>query len=169
MQSVEVVDHLTTAFPADTPILTDTPESALRPLGRLEPELQVVSWELIRTIQERPTGTTIQEVVARIRTAIEAGWQAREQARPAEPSGETTTTAQGRNGTRKTPHHAPQRRDSDALGNLCRWAGRISTMDPEVIVAGDDESTLRRHLKAARQLKTFCESLICGIETRLSS
>jgi hypothetical protein len=167
MQSVELVSTLVQAHPEDAQVLTDTPESALRPLGRLEPELQVVSWELIRTIQERPTGYTIQEVVTTIREAIEAGWQTREQAQAAEP-GETTTTAQSRNGTRKTPHHAPQRRDSDALGNLCRWAGRIAAMDPEVIVAGDDERVLRRHLKAARQVLTFCEALIRGIETRLA-
>jgi hypothetical protein len=160
INTVKVVEHITQAFPQDAPMLAETNESTLRPLSRLEPELQVVTWELIRHLEERPTGTTIQQVVSTIRSAIESGWQAKNDATRG------TGSANGRNGT--TPHRT-HHRQSDQLGTLCRWVNRINTWDPEAIAAADDELRLKRHLKAARQLRTFCEAFIAALEDRLSN
>jgi hypothetical protein len=43
----------------------------------LEPELQIMTWQLIREIEEHPNGKTIQETVAAIKDAIAAGWEQR--------------------------------------------------------------------------------------------
>jgi hypothetical protein len=163
INTVKVVENITDAFPEDAAILAEVNEHTLRPLSRLEPELQTVTWELIRHIEERPSGTTIEQVVSTIRGAIEGGWQHCEITQEASSA---PTSANGRNGT--TPdrtHH----RQSDQLGTLCRWVNRINTWDPEAIAAADDELRLKRHLKAARQLRTFCEAFIAAIETRLSN
>lgn len=76
---VQTYDTLTTAFPEDVPMLAETNESALRPLSRLDPELQQAAWELVKRIEERPSGVTIADTVGTIRAAIEAGWKAREE------------------------------------------------------------------------------------------
>ena len=110
----------------------------------MEPELQTAAWELIRHIEERPHGKTIQEVVTTIREAIQTDWQ--EHSAP---------MANGKNGT--TPHR-PLHRPSDDLGCFSRWSRRIDSWDPQAIALGDDELALRRHLKAARALRTFCEA-----------
>jgi hypothetical protein len=173
LNTCKVFNHLATAFPQDAPVLSQINEHGLRPLSRLEPELQTASWELIRAIEERPRGTTIEEVVATIRNAIADGWheRAERQTTPSEVTRETrsassrassTAPAEHRNGT--TSH---QTRQSDQLGNLCRWAGRITNWDPEAIALADDELCVKRQLKAARQLRTFCDGLIQALETRL--
>jgi hypothetical protein len=144
------------AFPQDAALLAETNEHSLRPLSRLEPELQTVTWELIRHIEERPSGTTVEQVVSTIRNAIATGWEQRD-TRSA-PTG-------GKNGA--TPHRI-QHRASDELGTLCRWSNRINSWDPTAIAEADDELRLKRHLKAARQLRAFCEAFIAAIEVRLS-
>jgi hypothetical protein len=70
INTVKVVENIVHLFPGDDAI--EVNEHALRPLSRLEPELQAAAWELIRQIEQRPSGTTIQEVVSTIRNAIEA-------------------------------------------------------------------------------------------------
>jgi hypothetical protein len=60
--TVKVVTNITGAFPQDAALLAETNEHTLRPLSRLEPELQTVTWELIRHIEERPSGTTVEQV-----------------------------------------------------------------------------------------------------------
>jgi hypothetical protein len=178
INTCKVFDHLATAFPQDAPVLSQINEHGLRPLSRLEPELQAATWELIRQIEERPRGTTIEEVVTTIRNAISDGWQERERRQSAEstnpeptslssPSTGVFTTSHSTNGTTKDRRLAT--RQSDQLGNLCRWAGRITSWDPEAIAMADDELCLKRRLKAARQLRTFCEALITTIEARLST
>jgi hypothetical protein len=151
---------------ADAALLEETNEHTLRPLSRLDPELQTVTWELIRHIEERPRGTTIQQVVNTIRNAIESGWQERErQAAENEADQQEASPARGRNGT--TPHRS--QRQSDELGVMCRWVNKVTTWDPEAIAMADDELTLKRHLKAARALQTFCETFIQALEHRLSN
>jgi hypothetical protein len=120
-------------------------------LSRLEPQLQTAAWELIRHIQARPSGTTVQQVVSTIREAISTGWQEREKQVASEraPSGSKNATT--------------QYRQSDQLGTLCRWVNRITSWDPIAVALADDELRLKRHLKAARELKTFCEAFICAI------
>jgi hypothetical protein len=156
IRSVEVVQIITNAFPQDATLLEETGEHSLRPLSRLEPELQTAVWQLIRHLEERPVGTTIERVVSTIREAIATGWQERATPSPA------TNGAPGRNG-----HHGTHRR-SDQLASFSRWSRRIKTWDPEAIALGDDALTLRRHLKAARVLRTFCEAFIQALESRLS-
>jgi hypothetical protein len=151
INTVKVVENITGVFPQDATLLAETNESSLRPLSRLEPELQTAAWELIRHIEERPHGKTIQEVVSTIRSAIATGWQER-------------APSKGRNGT--TPHR-PLHRRSDDLGCFSRWSRRIDSWDPQANALGDNETCLRRHLKAARQLRAFCEGLIKAIENRL--
>jgi hypothetical protein len=165
MHSVEVFDHLTAAFPEDARVLSDTPESALRPLGRVEPELQIAAWELIKKIEARPNGKTIQEVVTTIRDAIEIGWEEQE----SEVTRRDSCSASSSNGRNRTTPHRTQQRQSDELGTLCRWANRIANWDVESIALADDESRIKSHLKAARQLRTFCEAFIAALETRLSN
>jgi hypothetical protein len=165
---VKVYDTLTNAFPQDVPVLEDTHESALRPLSRLAPELQQAAWELVKRIEERPSGVTIAETVATIRGAIEAGWQARESS---EPAAQTTEGASvhGRNGDRRNGaiHGASrQPRMSDLLAALCRWARRVAEWDPEAIVAGDDSICMERHLNAARTINKFCTSIIVACNER---
>jgi hypothetical protein len=157
ISTVKVVQNITGAFPADTPLLSETNESTLRPLSRLEPELQVAAWELIRRIKAEPDAAVIKEVVETIKSAVATGWEEREA---------TQETTPGRNGR---SHHRTLHRQSDGLGTLCRWVNRVNTWDPIAIAAADDELTLRRHLKAARALRTFCEAFIKALETRLSS
>jgi hypothetical protein len=77
ISTVKVFDNISSAFPQDTALLTSTSEHTLRPLTRLEPDLQVATWELIRQIKPQPDGTTIQEVVDSIKNAIATGWQER--------------------------------------------------------------------------------------------
>jgi hypothetical protein len=78
--STRVVQNITGAFPADAALIEGVNEPSLRPLSKLSPELQTVTWELIRHIEERPASRTISEVVATIRSAIDLGWQDREPA-----------------------------------------------------------------------------------------
>jgi hypothetical protein len=153
INSIRVVENITGAFPEDAPLLA---EHTLRPLSRLEPELQVVTWELIRHLEERPSGTTVEQVVTTIREAIATGWQEREA--PREPS-------KGRNGTslNRTHHRA-----SDQLGAFFRSVNKMTSWDPVMIAAADDEPTLRRHLKAARALQAFCSAFIQALEERLA-
>jgi hypothetical protein len=155
IQSVRVYDNLVGAYPQDTALLAETTESALRPLSRLSDELQGAAGDLIKHIEERPSGTTVQEVVSTIKSAILEGWETRSIPEP----------VNGKN--ERSHHHAT--RQSDGLGTLCRWVNRVTTWDPEAIAQADDQLTLRRHLKAARALRTFCEAFISALETRLSS
>jgi hypothetical protein len=143
--SVEVVQNITTAFPQDAPLLAQTSEHTLRPLSRLEPDLQVVTWELIRHLEERPSGTTVEQVVSTIRNAIRSGWQERS----------APTPINGKNGA---THHRTTRQ-SDQLATLSRWVNRVTSWDPVMIAQADDELTLKRHLKAARRLRRFCEAI----------
>ena len=145
-----MVQNIAQLFPEDAPVVTEIKEHELRPLAKLEPELQAVTWELIRAMEGRPRGTTIEQVVGTIQHAIESGWE------------ERTT---GSSSARRNGHSAERR--SDELGAFVRWARRTDTWDPEAIVAADDELCLQRRLHAATQLKLFCEELIRAIENRL--
>jgi hypothetical protein len=182
ISTVKVFDNLTTAFPQDAPVLSQVNEHGLRPLSRLRPDLQAATWELIRQIEQRPRGTTIEEVVSTIRNAISDGWQERERQSAKSTNQEPTSTesssaesssagvfatsrSTSHNGTTKDQRLAA--RQSDQLGNLCRWANRITNWDPAAIAMADDELCLKRRLKAARQLRTFCEALIRALEARL--
>jgi hypothetical protein len=181
INTVKVVENITDAFPEDAELLARADEHGLRPLSRLEPELQAAAWELVKRIEERPRGTTIEEVVSTIRNAISDGWQERTERQSAKstnqeptsaeptsaesPSAGIFATSRSTNGTTKDRRLAT--RQSDQLGNLCRWAGRITSWDPEAIAMADDELCLKRRLKAARQLRTFCEALIRALEVRL--
>jgi hypothetical protein len=156
LNTVKVVEHLTASFPEDAALLAETNEHSLRPLSRLQPELQTVTWELIRHIEERPSGTTVEQVVSTIRNAIATGWEQRD----------TRSAPTPTNGGTTPPRI--QHRASDELGTLCRWSNRITSWDPQAIAEADDELRLKRHLKAARQLRAFCEAFIAAIEVRLS-
>jgi hypothetical protein len=174
ISTVKVFDNISSAFPQDTALLTSTSEHTLRPLTRLEPDLQVATWELIRQIKPQPDGTTIQEVVDSIKNAIATGWQERAERQLEEDVGVGSLTpchdsAAERNGNASSRPRTLRVRQSDQLGNLCRWAGRITNWDPEAIALGDDKYTLERHLKSARQLRTFCEALIAALELRLAT
>jgi hypothetical protein len=170
ISSVKVVENITGAFPEDASLLEETNECALRPLARLAPELQVAAWELIKQIESRPSGTTIQEVVSTIRNAIESGWQERgRQVAENEDTQEASsaqTRGHGKNGT--TPHRA-HGRASNQLAALSRWVNRVNTWDPDAIALADDELRLKAHLKAARALRTFCEAFIQALESRLAT
>ena len=143
----------------------------MRPLTRLEPELQTATWELIRALKKEPDANIIQEVVDWLKDAIATGWQERESALQGAKSQESHSTPDSSTarGTGKSRARRTLRRRSDELGSLCRWATRISTWDAEAIALADDELCLKRRLKAARQLRTFCETLIQAIEGRLSN
>jgi hypothetical protein len=156
INTVKVVENIVHLFPEDAALLEASNECALRPLSRLEPELQTVTWELIRHIEQRPSGTTIQEVVSTIRGAIESGWQDRErqvtQSEATREASHAPSTVNSRNGTTK---HRTVHRQSDQLGNLSHWANLVNTWNPAAIEMADDELCLKCRLKAARQLKTF--------------
>lgn len=166
ISSVKVFDTITGAFPEDTVLLSQANEHMLRPLTRLEPELQTATWELIRQIRKEPDASIIQEVVDSIKEAITSGWQERRRQPEGGEVPEPNSTP-SRNGIRRAPR--PSERQSDELRNFCRWTNKIHVWDPEAIVAADDELALKRRLKAARQLKAFCQTLIEAIEDRLSS
>jgi hypothetical protein len=138
----------------------------------LEPDLQVATWELIRQIKPQPDGTTIQEVVDSIKNAIATGWQERAEKQLEDGRAESLAPCHdpppNRNGNASSRPRTLQRA-SDQLGNLCRWANRITNWDPEAIAMADDELCVKRRLKAARQLRTFCEALIRALEARLSN
>jgi hypothetical protein len=153
ISTVRVVENITNAFPGDAALLEAANESTLRPLSRIEPELQVAAWELVRRIKAEPDAAVIKEVVTTIRSAIETGWRDREQ----------SSSANGKHGT-----NGQRQRQSDALGNLCRWSNRITSWDPAAIAQADDELRLKRHLKAAHALRTFCDAFIQALETRLA-
>jgi hypothetical protein len=170
--AVTVYNTLTTAFPADTPLLAASNEHAIRPLAQLEPELQVATWELIRHIEERPNGTTIQETVTAIRDAIATGWQERtekpleaEKVETPEPSHDASVD---RNGSTPSSHSRTSPRTGGPLGTFSRWANKLTSWDPAAIAAADDELCMKRHLKAARQLRMFCDAFIQAIEARLA-
>jgi hypothetical protein len=174
LNTCKVFDNIIKERPQDAELLADTGEHGLRPLSRLEPELQTAAWQLVRQIEERPRGTTIEEVVDTIRNAISDGWRERAE-RPSAANQEPVSlspvtsaapASANHNGTTKDRRLAAARQ-SDQLGNLCRWAGRITNWDPEAIALADDELCVKRQLKAARQLRTFCEALIRALETRL--
>ena len=159
VQTVHTYDHLVAAVPQDPALLSEANEHMLRPLNRLEPELQTVTWELIRRIEERPTGITIQTVVDRIKGAILDGWEERDN--PGQINGSAPRAKTGR--SRRLPE-----RPSDRLASFCRWAAQVHLWDPESIAATDDALCAQRHLKVTRQLRTFCDSFITALEIRLS-
>jgi hypothetical protein len=80
IQATLTYTNLVTAVPQDAELLANSNEHMLRPISQLEPELQVATWELIRHIEERPSGTTIQETVIAIKDAIAAGWDSEQKA-----------------------------------------------------------------------------------------
>jgi hypothetical protein len=171
ISSVKVFDNIVTVFPQDAQLLCENlNEHALRPLTRIEPELQTATWELIRALKKEPDASIIQEVVDSIKEAIQSGWQERQRQLEGGEIPESNSApplSPGRNGNSSSRPQTLQRQ-SDQLGALCRWACRINSWDPAAIAAADDELCLKRRLKAARQLKTFCETLIEAIEGRLS-
>jgi hypothetical protein len=168
-RTIEVYDNIVAEVPQDAGLLAETNEHTLRPLSHLEPALQSAAWELVRHLEERPSGKTIEETVSVIKEAIASGWRERGTAekgtRP--PAAASESRGHGRNGT--TSQGTSHQRSSDQLGNLCRWCNRVTTWDPEAIALADDELRLKAHLKAVRQLRTFCETFIQALETRLSS
>jgi hypothetical protein len=177
ISSVKVFDNIVTVFPQDARLLSENlNEHALRPLTRLEPELQTATWELIRQIRRQPDASIIQEVVDLLKDAIATGWQERQRQQEGAPVGSievpdpnsTPSLSPGRNGIKRATRIGAVRQ-SDQLGSLCRWANKINSWDPEAIAAADDELALKRRLKAARQLRAFCETLIDAIEDRLSN
>jgi hypothetical protein len=148
----------------------------------LSEELQSPVWELVKRIKPHPHGKDIEEVVNVIREAITAGWEQRietlengadplsheQSARPS-PDSSPLPAGQALSANRSGPirrHTAP--RESDLLGAFFRWAARINTWDAESIALSDDKNTRERHLKAARQIRTFCETFISTLELRLS-
>jgi hypothetical protein len=58
-------------------------------------------------------------------------------------------------------------RRSEELANFCKWVNRLAIWDVEAIALSDDALCAQRRLKATRQLRTFCETLIQALETRL--
>jgi hypothetical protein len=56
---------------------------------------------------------------------------------------------------------------SEELANFCKWVNRLAIWDVEAIALSDDALCAQRRLKATRQLRTFCETLIQALETRL--
>jgi hypothetical protein len=144
----------------------------LRPLNQLEPDLQRTVWELIRRLEDRPAGRTIETVVTRIREAISDGWQ--EQAAAEPPSSDisllpplpavTTAITKADNletgseennvtiaGGGNTRTQQPRERQSDQLGTFSRWVNKVTSWDPTAIALSDDEVRARNHLKAARK------------------
>ena len=169
VQTVHTYHNLVATVPQDAALLAQTNEHTLRPLNRLAPELQTATWELIRRIEQRPAGTTIETVVGAIKEAISCGWEERATAATDTNSREPAPICRNGSTTRSETtrtRRIPERR-SDQLGNFCRWANRVNTWDAEAIALADDELCLKRHLKTARQLRTFCETLIQVIEARL--
>jgi hypothetical protein len=162
--STRTYDNLVAAIPQDAALLSEANEHALRPLNSLDPQLQIVTWELIKRIEERPAGITIQKVVARIKEAIASGWEERNSTvADTDPAGrnEAATVRPGR--SRRLPE-----RQSDRLASFCKWAAQVHLWDPESIAATDDPLCARRHLKVTRQLRTFCDHFIVALEIRLS-
>jgi hypothetical protein len=164
--SVKVIENITQAFPQDATLLEETSKCAFRSLATLEPPLQSAVWELVKSIEERPSGRTIEEVVETIRGAIQDGWQARGDA-----TQESVPVPSGsRNGTSlHRAHGCAHHRQSDLLAGLSRWVNRVTTWDPTAIAQADDELRLKAHLRAARQLQAFCAEFIQALESRLST
>jgi hypothetical protein len=74
INSVKVFDNITGTFPQDAVLLSKANEHMLRPLTRLEPELQTATWELIRALSKEPDASIIQEVVDWLKDAVATGW-----------------------------------------------------------------------------------------------
>jgi hypothetical protein len=160
-------------------MLEQASESVLRPLSRLDPELQIATWELVKVLEERPSGRTISQTVGMNRLATEEGWQEREHVTSETQSrggGGTAPISSRRNGTpgsqngdgrngRGTSH---QPRMSGLLQGLVRWAAKVEAWNAEAIVAADDEICLERHMRAARTLNQFCVALITACNERRS-
>lgn len=146
-------NHLVAALPQDAKLLAQTNEHALRPLSRLEPQLQTVVWELIRKIEQRPAGKTVESVVELIKTAIASGWEERDAATPTDTNNQAPDPAHRGELTSQDETTRSRRileRRSTQLHSFCCWANRISIWDPEAISLGDDTACLKRHLKATR-------------------
>ena len=113
-----------------------------------------MTWELIRHIEERPSGTTVEQVVTTIRSAI------------AERLGGTrhAPRASQRQARNNPPPHHTVRATNWALSAAGATGSLLGILkrSPQA----DDELTLRRHLKAARQLRTFCEAFISALEDK---
>jgi hypothetical protein len=166
--TLAVYDNIVATVPQDAVLLAETNEHTLRPLSHLSPELQTATWTLVRCLEERPSGKTVEETVSVIKEAIASGWQEREE-RPSGtmPSATLDASVSGQNGNRRHGHGtSPQPRMSDLLAGLVRWSHRVAEWDPEAIVAGDDEICLARHMQAARTLNTFCVGLITACNER---
>jgi hypothetical protein len=160
LNTCKVFDNITKTCPQDAALLVDAGEHGLRPLSRLEPELQAASWELIRAIEERPRGTTIEKVVTTIRNAIAGGWQ---ELAP----GHELPSARNGNSSERRPRTL--QRESGPLGAFSRWGTRLNSWDPKSIALGDDKYTLERHLEVATQIQNFCAELIGAIKEQLAT
>jgi hypothetical protein len=144
INTVKVVENITEAVPQDAALLEACNEHTLRPLSHLGPELQAAAWELVRHLEARPSGKTVEETVSVIKEAIESGWQERgkqvAESEVTSKAGPAETRGHGKNG--KTPHRSLNR-GSDQLGTLCRWVNRINSWDVEAIALADDELRLK--------------------------
>jgi hypothetical protein len=161
-RTMAVYDNIVAAVPQDVTLLASSNEHTLRPLASLSEELQPLAWQLCRKIKQEPDTAIIEEVVETIKAAIATGWQEREKQVLENEAATEASPAPDRNGT--TPH-----RQGNELAALSRWVNRVTTWDPTAIALADDELRLKAHLRAARQLRTFCDSFIEALETRLSN
>ena len=170
IQTTRTYDNLIAALPQDAALLSEANEHTLRPLNSLDPQLQTATWELIRRIEERPVGTTIQTVVERIKEAISDGWQERNatdvDSQASDPGESNGSTARNETTTRS---RRIAERKSDQLATFCRWTNTVANWDVEVLALCDDRLCLERHLRSARKLKTFCELFIAALEGRIAN
>jgi hypothetical protein len=126
------------------------PEKFYRPLSKLDPELQAMTYELIKRLQVKPDTKLVNHVVSEIRAAIATGWR------------ERTGAQTGKNGSDGRPA-----RNSDQLAAFSRWANKLSSVDPTAIAAGDDEVRAQQHLVPAKALIAFASRLIIALENRM--
>jgi hypothetical protein len=124
----------------DAPLPADLPESLMRPLTKLAPELQSECWRLASSITERPTHHIVSRIVRTVQSAIDAGI-----------------------GTSREV----KRQEKDIfLPSLLKLAGGESFSAQIVVYRIEDLERARRCWTACLELGRKCEALVAELEHR---
>ena len=161
-------------------------EHQLRPLTRLEPELQPAAWAVATAIEEKPRTSTLAAVVQTIQAGIHEACVEQNGLTAPKPSTEPQGNPQkhlpaispfperemrpdqGARSSNRVPEPAlssMEQTRSRFLASFVRLASNCS-LSPRELAAGDYLVRAKKHLAACAKLSRFCEDFATELQAR---